>query len=232
MPRIAPRGNSLSTKCIVDDFDQAGSSTIINEAFDKQLKSAAHGLKGSHKSRIFPSTRFFMAILLMLCFIALAVSTSNLSVSMVCMIKKDSDLPENIVNDLIRIRRSTNNSLIEEYLDQELGAIANLTHFNPDHNETYSLTKCELARLRKRAIEFESNPQLLEEVIENESNGDGLRIEVKTCHVGAALVEWSGTEQGLFFYQVWIAPRSYMQMKYEKASNGKFHFQKDLSAQY
>uniref|UniRef100_A0AC34GTZ5 Major facilitator superfamily (MFS) profile domain-containing protein n=1 Tax=Panagrolaimus sp. ES5 TaxID=591445 RepID=A0AC34GTZ5_9BILA len=160
----------------------------------------------------------------MLCFIALAVSTSNLSVSMVCMIKKESDIPENIVNDLIRIRRSTNNSMIEEFLDQELGAIVNLTilnnNFNSNNNNnsgnnnnnetTATLTKCQLARLRKRAIEFESNPQLLEalnERLENEAaaaknsnnGGDGLKVEVKTCHAGASLVEWSGTEQGIVF---------------------------------
>uniref|UniRef100_A0A914ZCW7 Uncharacterized protein n=1 Tax=Panagrolaimus superbus TaxID=310955 RepID=A0A914ZCW7_9BILA len=141
---------------------------------------------------------------------------------MVCMIKKESDIPENIVNDLIRIRRSTNNSMIEEFLDQELGAIVNLTilnnNFNSNNNNsnnnnetTATLTKCQLARLRKRAIEFESNPQLLEalnERLENEAaknannnnnnNGgeDGLKVEVKTCHAGASLVEWSGTEQG------------------------------------
>uniref|UniRef100_A0A1I7X9B6 Ricin B-type lectin domain-containing protein n=1 Tax=Heterorhabditis bacteriophora TaxID=37862 RepID=A0A1I7X9B6_HETBA len=40
------------------------------------------------KSRIFPSTRFFMAILLCLCFISLSVATSNISQSMVCMVKK------------------------------------------------------------------------------------------------------------------------------------------------
>ncbi|XGW35707.1 hypothetical protein V3C99_019137 [Haemonchus contortus] len=38
------------------------------------------------KSRIFPSTRFLMAIILSLCFIALSVSTSNLAQAMVCMV--------------------------------------------------------------------------------------------------------------------------------------------------
>uniref|UniRef100_A0A914QNE4 Major facilitator superfamily (MFS) profile domain-containing protein n=1 Tax=Panagrolaimus davidi TaxID=227884 RepID=A0A914QNE4_9BILA len=134
---------------------------------------------------------------------------------MVCMIKKESDIPENIVNDLIRIRRSTNNSAIEEFLDQELGAIVNLTilnnNFNNNNNSnnnnetTAKLTKCQLARLRKRAIEFESNPQLLEAMNEaaeaknNNNGGDGMKVEVKTCHAGASLVEWSGTEQGIVF---------------------------------
>ncbi|CAB3399919.1 unnamed protein product [Caenorhabditis bovis] len=42
----------------------------------------------SEKSRFFPSIRFFLAILLCLCYIALAIGTSNISQSMVCMVKK------------------------------------------------------------------------------------------------------------------------------------------------
>lgn len=42
----------------------------------------------SEKSKIFPSTRLFFAFLLCLCFVALAIGTSNISQSMVCMVKK------------------------------------------------------------------------------------------------------------------------------------------------
>ncbi|KAE9415522.1 hypothetical protein Angca_009302, partial [Angiostrongylus cantonensis] len=46
-----------------------------------------------NKSRVFPSTRLFMAILLCFCFISLSVTTSNISQAMVCMIRKPSPLP-------------------------------------------------------------------------------------------------------------------------------------------
>ncbi|KJH42890.1 transporter, major facilitator family protein [Dictyocaulus viviparus] len=39
-----------------------------------------------HKSRVFPSTRFFMAVILCFCFISLSVATSNLSQAMVCVV--------------------------------------------------------------------------------------------------------------------------------------------------
>ncbi|CAA87340.1 Major facilitator superfamily (MFS) profile domain-containing protein [Caenorhabditis elegans] len=42
----------------------------------------------SEKSKIFPSTRLFFSFLLCLCFVALAIGTSNISQSMVCMVKK------------------------------------------------------------------------------------------------------------------------------------------------
>lgn len=66
----------------------------------------------SQKSRIFPSTRFFMAILLCCCFISLSVSTSNISVSMVCMVRKhglDNQSNYEIAQDIMRIKRSLAN---------------------------------------------------------------------------------------------------------------------------
>ncbi|GMR51445.1 hypothetical protein PMAYCL1PPCAC_21640, partial [Pristionchus mayeri] len=45
----------------------------------------------SKSSKIFPSVRLFMACLMCMCYISLAVTTSNLSLSMVCMVRRPSN---------------------------------------------------------------------------------------------------------------------------------------------
>ena len=190
MTRVAPTPLTIppssSTKCIVE-FEGGSSTTLATIPPPKMLDNSKQP-----KSRIFPSLRFFMALLLMLCYVALAVSTSNISVSMVCMIRKESDKPENIYEDLIRIKRSTNSSTVEEFLDQELEMLANSTNMNDTDSE--ALSKCELARLRKRAIELEQNPDLID-LIES-ANDESMKVEVKKCQAGADLVDWTSTQQG------------------------------------
>ncbi|CAJ0563961.1 unnamed protein product, partial [Mesorhabditis spiculigera] len=83
-----------------------GMVKIATENHEKGLDTGPSE-KGKHK--IFPSSRFFIAILLCLCFVSLAVSTSNLGVSMTCMVKKTSALSESEYTDeMASMKRDVN----------------------------------------------------------------------------------------------------------------------------
>ncbi|PIO60954.1 hypothetical protein TELCIR_17537, partial [Teladorsagia circumcincta] len=57
------------------------------------------------KSRIFPSTRFLMAIILSLCFIALSASTSNLAQAMVCMVRQPPSSVKSAEDQVVLVSR-------------------------------------------------------------------------------------------------------------------------------
>ncbi|GMT33082.1 hypothetical protein PFISCL1PPCAC_24379, partial [Pristionchus fissidentatus] len=61
------------------------------DVFDVKDMEKSSPVVVSESSKIFPSARFFMACLLCMCFISLSVATSNLSLSMVCMVRKTSN---------------------------------------------------------------------------------------------------------------------------------------------
>ncbi|CAJ0938437.1 unnamed protein product, partial [Mesorhabditis belari] len=63
---------------------------IATENHDRNSDTSSTDKDPSKKHKIFPSSRFFTAILLCLCFVSLSVSTSNLGVSMTCMVKNTS----------------------------------------------------------------------------------------------------------------------------------------------
>lgn len=83
------------------------------------------------KSKIFPSTRFFMALLLCLCFVSLAITTSNISLALVCMVKSDNptinftngDITDN-ANAIRRLKRALTNESewdqIKKFIDHEI----------------------------------------------------------------------------------------------------------------
>uniref|UniRef100_A0A7E4ZTN6 MFS domain-containing protein n=1 Tax=Panagrellus redivivus TaxID=6233 RepID=A0A7E4ZTN6_PANRE len=190
---------SQSTKCIVDDFDLPANMSSPSLT-SKSSKSSSK----SNKSKIFPSTRLFVAFLLMMCYIALAVSTSNLSVSMVCMVKPVMESQESIVNDLIRLRREANNSAVEEFLDTELFEyITNGTNSTFGNSSETGITKCELNRLRKRAIELDAHPEMLqvyEKEVEDTLMAKDSGVEVVGCSANnAELLSWTSTQQGIVF---------------------------------
>jgi hypothetical protein len=94
MSKIAPEKSSIKKKSELDrklenffsiDFDDNVSVKTISQenAADTSLDISII----KEKSRIFPSIRFFVAILLALCFMAISVSTNNISVSNVCMLR-------------------------------------------------------------------------------------------------------------------------------------------------
>ncbi|KAI1730292.1 major facilitator superfamily domain-containing protein [Ditylenchus destructor] len=70
-----------------------GSSPSSNQSSSTNSMTSSV-IAGHHKSKIFPSTRFFIAILLCFCFISLSITTSNISVSMICMVRSRTPLTE------------------------------------------------------------------------------------------------------------------------------------------
>ncbi|KAI6195243.1 Sialin [Aphelenchoides besseyi] len=154
-----PLNPSSSMKRIVDC--DGGSSTQSYASSDNgDLK---------FKSRIFPSTRFLMAILLCLCFISLAISTSNISVSLVCMVKKPNDhIDPNTLNRtesqqqryqamMYEVARRVKRGIKDEAADVDAfrQSLFDTEDSSVDRNSTTThLSKCALARFRKRAIEL------------------------------------------------------------------------------
>ncbi|KAI1718908.1 major facilitator superfamily domain-containing protein [Ditylenchus destructor] len=71
-----------------------GSSPSSNQSSSSTNSMTSSVIAGHHKSKIFPSTRFFIAVLLCFCFISLSITTSNISVSMICMVRSRTALTE------------------------------------------------------------------------------------------------------------------------------------------
>ncbi|TKR58246.1 hypothetical protein L596_029716 [Steinernema carpocapsae] len=184
MNKISPLGitpNGGSKKAIVD-FDGASSTASIR----------------SRNSRIFPSTRFFMAILLCLCFISLSISTSNLSVSMVCMIRKPQNMTSTELKDEVtRIRRSLGNSsfteaeLILDVLDE-----IEMSNGSAIGNDSHPVTRCSMARLHKRAIELGSYPEDQPNA-EERGHEQEEKVQIESCEeswIGVRLIKVSSSQ--------------------------------------
>uniref|UniRef100_A0A915EI80 Major facilitator superfamily (MFS) profile domain-containing protein n=1 Tax=Ditylenchus dipsaci TaxID=166011 RepID=A0A915EI80_9BILA len=74
---------------------------------ESSAASISSSSSSNPKSKIFPSTRFFIAILMCFCFISLSISTSNISVSMVCMAPVDrSSNPSSLMSGTTSMERS------------------------------------------------------------------------------------------------------------------------------
>lgn len=99
----------------------AASTTSASDFTDKKLNEAT-------KSRIFPSTRFFIAILLCFCFMSLSISTSNMSVSMVCMIRKPPNVVTAVDKDFVQKEAiKTNRTASVEFLNEKENFAKNFT---------------------------------------------------------------------------------------------------------
>ncbi|CAD5227476.1 unnamed protein product [Bursaphelenchus okinawaensis] len=138
------------------------------------------------KSKIFPSTRFFMAILLCLCFVSLAVSTSNISVAMVCMTNKITESKEKVDVEIQRIKRSIN----ETDFNDLMASTINDTEYRHD---TSNMSKCALAKFRKRAIDL--MVEYGQHVNESEIRSSTMSME--SCSMKK--VQWTSTDQGMIF---------------------------------
>jgi hypothetical protein len=148
MHRISPEEPpplplSSSMKRIVDcDGGSSAQSYASSDTYDLKFKS-----------KIFPSTRFFMALLLCLCFISLAITTSNISVALVCMVNKKPDDPPTINQTKLlqadgivrRLRRGIMNDTDWDEVHQLL--FENETNANETHVIS-QMTKCAMARFR------------------------------------------------------------------------------------
>ncbi|VDM53251.1 unnamed protein product [Angiostrongylus costaricensis] len=124
-----------------------------------------------NKSRVFPSTRLFMAILLCFCFISLSVTTSNISQAMVCMVRKPSPLPNHKVteNRHIRLERDLGGLLTSPPIDSNLSA-QDATCYQKSPNNSVIVVSCQQHGLLKwtsqqqvlmRAVHFFSKHEQL-----------------------------------------------------------------------
>jgi hypothetical protein len=120
MSKIAPEKSSITNKPELDrkfehfysiNFDDNVSvKTISQENADTSLDiSIRH-----EKCRIFPSIRFLMAILLALCFMAISVSTNNISVSNVCMLRSKASMKQMNSTEVYKIDNYLNWSSTQE----------------------------------------------------------------------------------------------------------------------
>lgn len=66
-------------------------SEHISSGYEAISKETSSSSSQNNKSKIFPSIRFLIAILVGLCFTAIAVASNNISVSSVCMIKSKAN---------------------------------------------------------------------------------------------------------------------------------------------
>uniref|UniRef100_A0A914C4Q0 Major facilitator superfamily (MFS) profile domain-containing protein n=1 Tax=Acrobeloides nanus TaxID=290746 RepID=A0A914C4Q0_9BILA len=153
----------------------------------------------SQKSRIFPSTRFFMAILLCCCFISLSVSTSNISVSMVCMVRKhglDNQSNYEIAQDIMRIKRSlANDSKANElFLGFDVDFDENDTISWSNNQSSTPISRCALARIRRRAIEVAEHPEMSD--WQRVQYDDSVQVESCDEH---GLLDWTSADQGIVF---------------------------------
>uniref|UniRef100_A0A1I7YYK4 MFS domain-containing protein n=1 Tax=Steinernema glaseri TaxID=37863 RepID=A0A1I7YYK4_9BILA len=181
MTKISPLGITPEKKKAIVDYDGASSTASIT----------------SRNSKIFPSTRFFMAVLLCLCFISLSISTSNLSVSMVCMIRKSQNMSATELKDEVtRIRRSlSNTSFVQAEMLLDVLDEIETSNGTVVGNGSRPVTRCSLARLHKRAIELSAYS-------ESEHDDDTTRhqqeesVQIESCE---GKLDWSPTDQGIVF---------------------------------
>uniref|UniRef100_A0A0N4Z5B7 MFS domain-containing protein n=1 Tax=Parastrongyloides trichosuri TaxID=131310 RepID=A0A0N4Z5B7_PARTI len=176
-------------------------------AFKKEKKKEDK----NESKKIFPSTRFLMAILLCSCFISLSVSTSNLSVSMVCMVRQSPNATKvDLVNEVNRIRRNLNESEVEifdEYFNLNLND--NNTEIINLGNNSIQLTSCAADKIKKRAVEL--GEILLEEngkefndyndYMKDHDNNiliDNDEVKIESC-TDNNLLTWTSTDQGIVF---------------------------------
>ncbi|CAD5235040.1 unnamed protein product [Bursaphelenchus xylophilus] len=139
------------------------------------------------KSKIFPSTRFFMAILLCLCFISLAVSTSNISVAMVCMTPSMAENKENVETAIQRIKRSINETDFNDLMASTFNDTDGYRHGNSN------ISKCALAKFRKRAIDL---------MVEHGQHVNDSEIRLSTVSMESCSmkkINWTSTDQGMIF---------------------------------
>uniref|UniRef100_A0A183CDJ1 MFS domain-containing protein n=1 Tax=Globodera pallida TaxID=36090 RepID=A0A183CDJ1_GLOPA len=139
------------------------------------------------KSRIFPSTRFFIALLLCFCYVSIGISTSNISSAIICMVRNDSHKLVSLGNapigttptdDLLGLRRRRSDDVSSE--SQKVNESSSLLSPSPDVVLS-SLTKplphpeCDHRRARRDS-----------------------QIYRQTCQEAEKL-PWTSTEQGLVF---------------------------------
>ncbi|KAK0404884.1 hypothetical protein QR680_017680 [Steinernema hermaphroditum] len=179
MNKISPLGITPEKKKAIVDYDGASSTASI----------------ASRNSKIFPSTRFFMAVLLCLCFISLSISTSNLSVSMVCMIRKPQNMSAIEVKDEVtRIRRSlSNTSFVEAEMLLDVLDEIEMANGTALGNDSHPVTRCSMARLHKRAIELSSHPTADAEASRHQQEET---VQIESCE---GKLDWSSTDQGIVF---------------------------------
>uniref|UniRef100_A0A0N5BFE5 MFS domain-containing protein n=1 Tax=Strongyloides papillosus TaxID=174720 RepID=A0A0N5BFE5_STREA len=166
-----------------------------------------------NSKKIFPSTRFLMAILLCACFISLSVSTSNLSVSIVCMVKQSPNATKNdLVKEVNRIRRNLNTTEVEifdEYFNLKINNNGTGNEIIKFGNNTLQLTPCSADKIKKHAIE-------LGEILEDRKNDwfdyfdrfDNIdqeigismdeNVKIESCSE-SNLLSWTSTDQGIVF---------------------------------
>ncbi|KAI6243161.1 Sialin [Aphelenchoides fujianensis] len=190
-----PINPSASMKRIVDcDGGSSAQSYASSDTGDLKFKS-----------RIFPSTRFFMALLLCLCFISLAISTSNISVSLVCMVRKpleqDAKAPnrtqqqqqeyQQLMSEVARrLRRGIRNETADS--DAFRQTLFDSEEHDKENKTTQShMSKCALARFRKRAVE------LSRKFGEENDDAELYRLStVTTERCDAEHFDWTSTQTG------------------------------------
>ncbi|CEF68987.1 Sialin [Strongyloides ratti] len=166
-----------------------------------------------HSKKIFPSTRFLMAILLCACFISLSVSTSNISLSIVCMVKQPSNVTKNdLIREVSRIRRNLNDTetiLFDEYFNLKVNNNGTDNEIVSFGNNTPEITSCFADKIKKRAYEigelledkrkdlydysdkFDSDNQEVDISVEE-------NIKIEPCSESNLLL-WTSTDQGIVF---------------------------------
>ncbi|KAI6190841.1 Sialin [Aphelenchoides bicaudatus] len=182
---------SSSMKRIVDCDGGSSASYASSESYD-DLK---------FKSRIFPSTRFFMALLLCLCFISLAITTSNISLALVCMVTKQPNLDMSKWNHTFteqqaiqRLKRAIINESEWDHVRQALFENELFGHEENVSGSSNHLSKCALMKFQKRAVE------IARQYGQRNAEEDELELErlstVTSEKCGAEGLDWSSTERG------------------------------------
>uniref|UniRef100_A0A1I8B4R4 MFS domain-containing protein n=1 Tax=Meloidogyne hapla TaxID=6305 RepID=A0A1I8B4R4_MELHA len=165
----------------------------------------------SKSSRIFPSTRFFIALLLCLCYISLSISTSNISVSMVCMIKRTSaqqvqQQQEKMQSLQIDKVNNNNQNNMQYGIDQinaqekEKSDVFILLRRRKRENKKENIQKINSTEKSKQLIEKQSECANNRRRRKNKENDREIRsiVYFESCHEAEKL-SWSSTDQGIVF---------------------------------
>ncbi|KAL3072621.1 hypothetical protein niasHS_017595 [Heterodera schachtii] len=143
------------------------------------ISSSSSSSSSLNKSRFFPSTRFFIALLLCFCYVSIGISTSNISSAIICMVRNDSQKMLSLENDhntkndrIIRrgngepTQKNTNNS--SPFSSEFVADLSSLVKPVPS-------SECDHRRTRRDS-----------------------QIYRQTCHEAEKLA-WTSTQQGVVF---------------------------------
>ncbi|CAK5076292.1 unnamed protein product [Meloidogyne enterolobii] len=165
----------------------------------------------SKSSRIFPSTRFFIALLLCLCYISLSISTSNISVSMVCMIKRTSAQFQQVQQQQQMQSLQPNNNNNQNNMQYGINQINEQEKEKSDVFILLRRRKREESIQQQQINSTETSKQLLTEKQSECANSRRRRkhlnnnnreirstVYFESCHEAEKL-SWSSTDQGIVF---------------------------------